>query len=205
MSNSSESISTTAVTIAAPKSSQPSAETPPNVAEEGKPVQAYRMKMQGFTAERVAKSMGVCERTVYRWFEQHKEEYATQLQSQPAVNVLAEHVSAFEEYERLAQRDYWRASGNRDRHSFLKAAIDARQRIIDLQLKVGVLPSSPSQLHVSVQDTSPLAGLAEKETSLSREELQVRLVELLGNPNQLPPLTLPDEGYGYGDTENESE
>lgn len=194
MSNSSGSRSTT-VAIAVSKASPPAPSVAPAAVAADKPVQAYRLKMQGYTVEQIATNMRVCQRTIHRWLTKHKEEYATQLQSQPGVNVLAEHIAALEEMERLAMQDYRRSSGNRDRHSFLKAAMNARQQIIDLQLKVGVMPSSPSQLHVSVQDSSPLASAAEKEASLSREELTARLIELVGNPKQLPPLTLTDEGF----------
>jgi len=157
-----------------------------------KPVRAYRLKMQGFTVEQISKSMRASERTVYRWLQQHKEEYAAQLQRQSPVNALAEHVAALEELERLALQGYRQATGSRDRHSFLKAAGRFRQQIIDLQLKVGVIPTSPKKLHVSMQDSMPSVGHGE-EKSMSREEMMAKIIELVGNPAELPPLTLIDE------------
>ena len=205
MSDSSEAgaVSVTAVTVS--KASPPALSIAATAAEPDKPVQAYRLKMKGYTVELIAKSMCVCERTIHRWLKQHNEEYATQLQSQPAINVLAEHVSALAEYERLAMEDYRRASGVRDRHSLIKAAASFRQMSIELQLKVGVMPSSASRLHVSVQDASPVARIEEEETKLTKEELMARIVHLVGTQPELPPLDFSEEGRGYGDTENESE
>lgn len=205
MSQPTEAGAISATTVVVSKAAQPAASCAATAAEADKPVKAYRLKMQGFTVELIAKNMGVCQRTVYRWLKEHSEEYVAQLQAQPAINVLAEHIAALEEMERLALQDYRRATGNRDRHSFLKAAGSFRQQIIDLQVKVGVMPSSASRLHVSVQDSCPLAGAGDDVPKPTKEELMARLIELVGNRKQLPPLDYSDEDRAYEARQHGSE
>ncbi|MDD9923296.1 MAG: helix-turn-helix domain-containing protein [Boseongicola sp.] len=154
---------------------------------------AFKMKMQGFSAAEVARVHGVSERTVYRWWKEHAAEYAETIKDQRPINIIAEHITALDEMERLALRTHHRSSGVRDQLSALAAARQARQMKIDLQLKVGALPTSPSQLYVSVDDTASKAmGISAQTKPATREEAIQKITELLIHERRMPEFSGED-------------
>lgn len=148
---------------------------------------AYRMRMDGFTAAEVARVHRVSERTVYRWWKAHAAEFAESIKAESPINVIADHLAALDEMERKALRIHHRASGVRDQLGALAAARQARQMKIDLQVKVGALPTSPSQLYVSVDETASKSfGISQQSKPATREEAIRKLAELLVYERRMP-------------------
>jgi len=149
--------------------------------------------MQGFSAAEVARVHGVSERTVFRWWKSHAQDYAETIKAESPINVIAEHIASLDEMERLALRTHHRASGVRDQLGALAAARQARQMKIDLQLKVGALPKSPSQLYVSVDDAASKAmGISRESKPASREEALQKLAHLIVHERRMPEFSEED-------------
>jgi transposase-like protein len=158
-----------------------------------KHAQAFKLKMQGRTAAEIARVLGVSERTVYRYWKEHAHEYADSIKTESPVNVIADHLASLDEMERKALRQHERASGSRDEHAALSLALKIRQAKIDLQTKVGVLPTSPSQLYVSVDETASAAvsHRAPNEPA-TREEAIKKLHHLLIHERRMPDFSSDD-------------
>lgn len=161
--------------------------------KEAKIEEAYELKNKGIPVSKIAEHFGVSPATIYNWHTKYIEQHRKRTESVPSIDILTEHLKFLDDLEQLClyeanmlgidELDDIRPPNTLRKKSekvkFLKAAMDARQLKIQLQLKTGVLSVEPEKIYHAVVVNKPGETVVEDKPTRTKEEVADSIKKLL--------------------------
>lgn len=164
--------------------------------EDEKCQKVMELRRRGLGISTIGKMVGVSPNQVTKWINQHIENKRTQIESQPAANILVEnldflsHMEDLVLYELNMVRDGTiiidKETGEiskkpvnvQAKSAFIKLALKVREMKMDLEVQTGVLPKQPERIYHTMESNKEQDSLR-PDLDRSEEEIKENLLRLL--------------------------
>ena len=133
---------------------------------------AYELRLSGRTLREIAELFGVTQGTVSTWITKYNKTLQEAAQDSTFLGLYVDNITFLEAYEKIAVTMAQGEEGSkseRDRISWLQLALKTRQTMIDMQAKVGVLPTDPNGLFGKLENPQAAAETKRQDERTDEE------------------------------------